>query len=611
MEEIARFLARHAPFDQLPAVLLAQTAATVEIEYFARGTHILRQDGTPSRYLHLIVKGTVELRQAADGDAWELVETLAAGETFGQLSLLSHAPHLWDAVAREDVLAYLIPAEQVERLRDRSGFEALLARRAGDRLRSALAASRLAAPLGLLSVQAAELVHRPLVTCAPTETVTDAARRMRRQRVSSLIVESRPPGLVTATDLRNRVLADGLPPDTPVRQVMTTPLRTMPDDASLGELLLAMVDQGVHHVPLTRQGRLVGMVTDSDLLRQESRHPLFVRRQLERATGPQELAAYAAEVTAAAAALVRADTPAGDVTRFVSSAHDALYVRAVRDAEAELGPPPCPYALLVLGSGARRESTLRTDQDHALVLADDPPPGADGWFAAAAERLATTLEGCGLPRCPGDVMATNPARRVTLGAWQDQFARWIEEPEEDALLEAAILFDFRQLHGDLAAAPPLRRVMGRAVGNRRFLGRLAAVALRRRPPLGFLRHLHGDHQGRIDLKAHGTAPIVELARLHALEAGSPETTTVGRVRSAAEHGTAGTAAPDLVAAFEYLQQVRLRHQVSRLTAGAAPDDRIDPAALTALQRRWLKDALQLLQTCQDNVRIAYRTDLIG
>jgi CBS domain-containing protein len=609
MEEIARFLARHAPFDQLPAPLLARTAATVEIEYFARGTRILRQDSAPSPYLHLIVKGTVELRQAAGGDAWELVETLAAGETFGQLSLLSHTPHLWDAVAREDVLAYLIPAAQVERLRHQPGFEALLARRAGDRLRHALAASRLAAPLGLLQVQAGELVTRPLVTCAPAETVTEAARRMRSQRVSSLIVEGEPPGLVTATDLRNRVLAAGLAPDTPVREVMTMSLRTMPADTSLGELLLAMVDGGVHHLPLTREGRLVGMVTDSDLLRQESRHPLFVRRQLERASGPDELAAYAAEVTAAAAALVRAGTPAADVTRFVSSAHDALYVRAVRDAEAELGPPPCPYALLVLGSGARRESTLRTDQDHALALADDPPPGADAWFAAMAERLAATLEGCGLPRCPGNIMATNPARRVTLRAWQDQFARWIGQPEEDALLEAAILFDFRQLHGDLDAEAPLRRVIRRAAGDRRFLGRLAAAALRRRPPLRFLRHLHGER--RVDLKAHGIAPIVDLGRLLALEAGSPETSTVGRIRSAADHGTAGTAAPDLVAAFEYLQEVRLRHQAGLLAAGRGLDDRIAPDELTALQRRWLKDALHLLRTCQDSVRIAYRTDLIG
>ena len=37
MDEIARFLARHPPFDGLPPELLDQTAATMEIEYFPRG----------------------------------------------------------------------------------------------------------------------------------------------------------------------------------------------------------------------------------------------------------------------------------------------------------------------------------------------------------------------------------------------------------------------------------------------------------------------------------------------------------------------------------------------------------------------------------------------
>jgi CBS domain-containing protein len=464
---------------------------------------------------------------------------------------------------------------------------------------------------GLLSVRADTLASRPIVTCAPDDTVTQAARRMRDRGVSSLIVDSRPPGLVTATDLRDHVLAAGLDPGTPVRQVMTTPLHTIPADNTIGEVVLAMVDRGIHHLPLTRQGRLVGIVTDTDLLRRESHHPLLLRRQLDRAAGPEELAASAREVTTAAARLVREGTPPADVTGFLSSAHDALYVRAARDGEAALGPPPCPYALLVLGSGARRESTLRTDQDHALVVADAAPPGADGWFAALAEHLAATLEQCGLVRCPGGIMATNPARRVPRRAWQDQFATWIQEPEEQALLEAAIYFDFRQLHGDLDAEEALRPVIRRAAGNRRFLGRLAVAALWRRPPLGFLHHLRGDHHGRIDLKAHGTAPIVDLARLLALEAGDPQVATTARLQTAADHGTTGPAAADLAAGFEYLQQLRLRHQGDQLAAGAVPDDAVPLTELTTLQRRWLKDTAELLHTCQQSVRIAYRTDLIG
>jgi CBS domain-containing protein len=471
--------------------------------------------------------------------------------------------------------------------------------------------AQMAAQPDLLSVRAETLASRPIITCAPADTVLKAARRMRDRRVSSLVVDSRPPGLVTATDLRDRVLAAGLDPGTPVRQVMTTPLHTISADSTLSEVLLAMVDRGIHHLPLTRQGRLVGIVTDTDLLRRESHHPLLVRRQLDRATGREELAASAREVTTAATRMVEAGIPPADVTGFLTSAHDALYVRAARDGEVALGPPPWPYALLVLGSGARRESTLRTDQDHALVVADGAPPGADGWFAAFAEHLAATLEQGGLVRCPGGIMATNPARRVPLRAWQKQFIHWMEEPDEKAVLTAATYFDFRQLHGELDAEAPLRRIAGQAAGNRRFLARLAVAALWRRPPLGFLHHLRGDHHGRIDLKAHGTAPIVDLARLLALEAGDPAVATTARLQTAADHGTAGTAAADLAAAFEYLQQLRLRHQAGRLAAGAAPDDAVPLAELTALQRRWLKDTAELLRTCQESVRIAYRTDLIG
>jgi CBS domain-containing protein len=137
------------------------------------------------------------------------------------------------------------------------------------------------------------------------------------------------------------------------------------------------------------------------------------------------------------------------------------------------------------------------------------------------------------------------------------------------------------------------------------------AALWRRPPLGFLHHLRGDHQGRVDLKAHGTAPIVDLARLLALEAGDPAVATTARLKSAADLGTAGTAAADLVAAFEYLQQLRLRHQANRLASGAVPDNAVALAELTTLQRRWLKDTAELVHTCQESVRIAYRTNLIG
>jgi signal-transduction protein with cAMP-binding, CBS, and nucleotidyltransferase domain len=79
-------------FHGLPPQVLAQTAATVEIAYFPAAPASCGRAASPSRYLHVIVKGVVELRQADQRSGWELVEKLTEGETFGQLSLLSRSP---------------------------------------------------------------------------------------------------------------------------------------------------------------------------------------------------------------------------------------------------------------------------------------------------------------------------------------------------------------------------------------------------------------------------------------------------------------------------------------------------------------------------------------
>jgi hypothetical protein len=159
-------------------------------------------------------------------------------------------------------------------------------------------------------------------------------------------------------------------------------------------------------------------------------------------SAPEELAAYSREVTTVAARLVGAGTPPADITRFLTSAYDALDVRAARDGEAALGPAPCPDALLVLGSGARRESTLRTDQDHALVVADGAPPGADGWFAALAEHLAATQEQCGLVRCPGTTPwpPTRPGRCVGCTAARAFVGNEVEHPMDWSMEDELALY---------------------------------------------------------------------------------------------------------------------------------------------------------------------------
>jgi CBS domain-containing protein len=605
VEDLARFLAEHRPFDGLPPETLARVVEALVVRHYPPGTTILRQ-GTEVERLHLVSRGRVELRAGA-GD---LIESIGPGEVFGQLSLLVDTPMLWQAIASEETECILVPRDEVERLRRVPGFEAALVQRAGERIRRTLAFRRAATPANPFGGHARELIARALVTCEPDETVRAVAGRMRAEQVSSVVVTGEPLGFLTDRDLRDRVVAPGIDLDTRVGAVMSTPLITAQADSTVAELLLMMVDRGIHHLPVTEAGRLVGIVTDTDLLRHESSHPLFLRRRLQRAGGHEDLAAYAAEVRASLGRLVDAETPVDDIGRLVGSAHDALVARILRDAESRLGPPPAPYAFLVLGSHARLEATLHTDQDHALALADDAGPDTEAWAAALADEVVAALERCGFPRCPGGIMASNPRWRVPVATWTGYFRGWMDDPDEEGLADTTIFYDFRQLGGSLDAEAALRPVVRDAAGHPAFLARLAFMALRRESPLDMFGHLRGLRQDRrrvLDLKLRGIAGIVDMARVFALEQGDPETNTLVRLRLAADRGV--PVAHDLIEAFEYLQQVRLRHQVRQFRAGDEPDNLVPLSDLTQLERRWLRDLFRLLDIAGQSVRLHLQTSL--
>lgn len=612
MEDIARALATHPPFSQLAQAQLLKIAGTISIEYFAANHDILSAGGPPAQFLYIIQRGSVSLLRDDSGEV-QVFDTLGIGEAFGHPSLISSQSPAVTVRTREEVLAYLLPAELFHELRTASlPFAQFFAASSIERLGYALESRHIEATPGLFQMRLSDLVHRELIMIAPTATVRTAAQMMRDQHVSCLVVSHDPPSILTDRDLRNRVLADGLSDTTPVAQVMTTPALTLPADSLVFEGLLVMLERGVHHMPIIEQKRVIGIVTHTDILRQQNRSPLLLPRQLQRAKTVVELRRYTDQVTETVIALLDQGARVSDIGRVVAIAHDALLTRLLQDAERELGPPPCPFAWIVLGSEGRYEQTMRTDQDNALIYADDAPPDADDYFHRYAEFVVNRLVDCGFPRCPGNVMATNPEWRQPLSVWQYYFYRWIDLPEEEALLRVAIFFDFRQVYGTLDADGALRTIIRRAKDNQVFLGRLARTTLRQPAPVGIFHQLLLERQGKqkdlIDLKYRGTAMLVDLARLFALEAACPATNSLARLRLAAEKSTLSrSGAEELAAAFELLSLLRLRHQRRQLERNEMPTNLVSLSELSQIEQRELKESLLAIAKTQRGVEFAFQT----
>ncbi|WP_163559512.1 DUF294 nucleotidyltransferase-like domain-containing protein [Halomonas sp. NO4] len=316
-------------------------------------------------------------------------------------------------------------------------------------------------------------------------------------------------------------------------------------------------------------------------------------------------------------ALDRLDLPAGRISQLISDHNDWLYRRAIHLSLEEMvglgwGPPPVPYCVLTLGSGARHESLLAPDQDNAMIVADYPDgqhTAIDGYFQALGERFTARLDEAGIPLCNGHVMARWPMWRKRLSEWREQLAIWTAERRVKRVQQANILLDFHPVHGDAALAESLRdTVAGCLPRAGLFLDEMAALLDELPVALDRFGRLVGGgegapHERALDLKHQGLLPLVGAVRLLAVRhAVRPPDTRLRLAELVSRGALDGREAQGLGAALERLQERLLTAQRHTLVAGGTPDGWIDLARLDEDARLLLRHDLLAIRRLMRRLR---------
>ena len=615
--EIRNYLARHQPFQTLPAEVLDDLVAHIEVAYFRAGRQILEL-GQDISYLHVIRSGAVEISRSNG----ELYNRYGEGNCFGQFALLRNRQVRYPARAIEDTLIYLIPDDQFQHLcATFHSFADFMEEDHGSRLRCAVEATRNAAYHPLLASPVSKLMRREIITATPSVSVQEAADIMTRARVSSLLILAeaeagngkRPiAGLITDRDLRARVMAQGLDLSTPVGNVMSPDVICCRSDDYAFEAMLTMMRHNLHHLPVLHQSQPVSVITAADIVQYESHGSIYLVSEIFKQSDINGLKAISEKAIPSFVHMVNEDANSHMIGSALSLIGSSISQRLCQLGETLLGAPPVPYCLLSLGSMARREQSLVSDQDNALVLDDRfDPQSHDSYFAELAKFVSDGLAVCGYAYCDGGIMGTNPRWRQPLRVWQQMFSNWIEAPDPEALLHCSIFFDLVGIHGQLDLAGALQRLIReKAPESPTFLAFIARNALLRNPPLGFFRQFvlepNGAHIKTFNLKERGIAPISDLVRVHALACGSGSLNTLDRLDDINQT----TLLPegvgsDLIDALEFISMVRIRHQANQVENGRAPDNHVEPRRLSSFERRHLRNAFQIVDKSQAFLRYRY------
>jgi len=593
--DITEFLTRVAPFDGLPAERVDCLAGELRVHYFRGGDEIADFNPPGQAGLFIVRKGAVALVDQDD----DLLEHRGEGELFGHRIAFDPPVDRYSVRALEDSLVWELPQQQVDRLLEHQDAVA--------RFLAGPPAARLAAGGDSTKTDSlAQLSLRPAITTTPGQTIGECARLMAEHRISCLPVleEGRLTGILTDRDLRNRVLAKDLATDTPVGDVMTPDPATVRESAPPSEAQVEMIRLGVHHLPVIDDAdRLVAVVSSGDLIQTHTPDPLRLVRDIGRADTTEAIAQLARQGPAMLAGLAGAGTSVTEIGRMAGRITDACTGRLLELAEERLGKAPMAWTWLAFGSQARLEQGLVGDQDNGLLLAEEPEGEADEYFRQLAEFVCSGLNACGYVFCPGGVMAQGEWR-MSRQAWRRRFDGWMREPEPKSVMHCSIFFDMRAVRGDAKMAGSLHhQVLEQAKDSEIFRRFLAGESMTHRPPLGlfrqFVQERGGERSKGLNLKKRGVIPIVDLARVHALEGALDVVHSEERIRAAGEAGiVTGSDADDLIHALRFIGGVRLRHQARQLAEGEPPDNLVDPDELSSLHRRYLRSAFSIVTSAQ-------------
>ena len=464
-----------------------------------------------------------------------------------------------------------------------------------------------------------DLMTAPPAVIAAATTIREAVRAMTGRQISSVLVspDGRPGGpisdygIVTERDIMRLIAAhDADALAMTAGEVATRPLASVAGGAFVYRAIGRMDRLKLRHLAVRdEQERLAGMISARDLLRLRAGSAISLDDAIGVAADAREMARAWAQLPEVARSLVAEDLDARVVAGVISEEIRIMTRRAAElaeqaMAEAGQGGPPCPYALMVLGSGGRGESLLAADQDNAIVYAHGAPDSAeDRWFGQLGARIADTLDAAGIPYCTGGIMARNAPWRGSIDTWRDRVRHWVGRSRPDDLLNVDIFFDQRPVHGDLDLGAQLFRLSYEAgAANPVFAKLLGEKLFQPSTVFTMLGNIRTD-EGRLDLKRHGLFPIVGAARALAIRHGIARRSTKGRLQGLAAAGIGNVdEIARLIEAHRLYLTLMLEQQGQDLETGIPVSNRVEVSGLPRAVVSDLKAALHATATVPDMVR---------
>jgi len=615
----AQTLAGTRSFQGVSIDALKALANCAEIRVYPGGSHLFRPGDKYKKSVFILLKGAIIMHRPTGRQ-----DPVMPGDFIGLANYLDNNDYTTKSEVTSQSHVLEISEENLKRLEDQYPelFNALnriiaakLRERSPDRSISS----------GVLAQPVTRVMKSPVSSCSPETTLKQALDLMLERKIGSLVVtdeSNRLQGVLTFSGLAKASILQGAGPQDRVMDITHEMPRVIDPDTPLWEAEEIQKRHNAKYLLVLEDHVPIGMVSQSDILRVLISRPSTLTTRFRDAGSIKELSTLVSNLNTVATDAQTTNHRPSDAVRLLSETHLIIQRRAVELTLRWMerkghGKPPVDFALLIMGSGGRKEMLLNPDQDNGIIIEDHPEGDAlevQAWFDTFCKRINRNLGRVGYPLCPGDIMASNPLYHKTLSRWKKQISHITKKPTEKAARWSNVMFDFDTLYGNDALTAELRHhTLSELQKRPRLLKMMADDDAEGRPAIGFFNQLittTSNEFGKwIDIKRNGLRIVADAARIFALQNGIAVQNTTDRLEALVRIGKLSKDFKDSIQeAYEELLDLLLTHQIQQYEAGKKLDKLIAPEQLSDQTRSTLRMAMRAIKRLQEQLQAEFGAD---
>lgn len=597
-KQVSDFISASAPFDLLASseILLLANHATI-IYITENNKHTVLAEHLENVFL-------VQSGQYSVKDSDSETRHVGEGDYFGVASIIDGVNYPLEITVNQPGLLYCWPHSAISIFFKHQSVQQFFKHLVGDTLKNSAASQNQSR---WLYTPVSDVLTQSVICATEDSPIVDVAQLMTEKNISSVLV-SKPvsgehilTGIVTDKDIRVRAVAKQIPLQTAIKSIMTERPVTITPSRTLFDALALMNEHHIQHLPVVDDfsHKPLGMICGSDIVRQQRGNLQFLMTELATANSELELVKTSRKIPQYMGSCAQRPGDFDIAGKVLSQATDLMTRKLISFFQTQHGPAPMTYCWIAFGSQARQEQNLGSDQDNALLLQSQPNPEQSEYFASMTEYVCEGLHRCGIKLCPGNIMASNPALRLSTTQAIEQTLVWVKEPTEQALMRLNIYLDVRAVAGDADLLESVHDKRKTPLQSQLFLSALAKQCYQARVPLTFFNRFefeagHSIDDG-IDLKKRGVAIVNSLARLYALESGLNTPITLQRLSQLPQTSSLSTQDADsLRDIWLFLNRLRWQHQISQHKT----DNLVSLSELSSIEIHQLKASLQFIESAQ-------------